>query len=175
MTIENTNPHATYRSSATGRMRMAQDFNANTERTLQEARAFAEESFNQGKRTFDGLMRVTRKMAEDWESQAHTIRDQATSLTEKSISNALEFGQKLAKAKEPQEFAQCQSEYWARQAQTIVDGTKEFTERMREVSQKFAQNTSSAMAETSRHAQQAVSNIGSRTEQASRRQQRAEA
>jgi hypothetical protein len=154
---------------------MAQEFNANTERALQEAREFAEESFNQGKRTFDGLMRVTRKMAEDWESQAHTIRDQATSLTEKSVSNALEFGQKLAKAKEPQEFAQCQSEYWVRQAQTIADGTKEFTERMQEASQKFAQNTSSAMAETSRHAQQAASNIGSRTEQASRRQQRAEA
>jgi hypothetical protein len=47
---------------------MAQEFNANTERALQEAREFAEESFNQGKRTFDGLMRVTRKMAEDWES-----------------------------------------------------------------------------------------------------------
>jgi hypothetical protein len=154
---------------------MAQEFNSNTERALQEAREFAEESFNQGKRTFDGLMRVTRKMAEDWESQAHTIRDQATSLTEKSVSNALEFGQKLAKAKEPQEFAQCQSEYWVRQAQTIADGTKEFTERMQEASQKFAQNTSSAMAETSRHAQQAASNIGSRTEQASRRQQRAEA
>ena len=154
---------------------MAEDFKANTERALQGARAFAEESFNQGKRTFDEIMRVTRKMAENWDSQAHTIRDQAASLTEQSVSNALEFGQKLAKAKEPQEFAQCQSEYWARQAQTIADGTKEFTERMREASQKFAQNTSGAMAETSRHAQQAVSNIGSRTEQASRRQQRAEA
>jgi len=61
------------------------------------------------------------------------------------------------------------------QARTLADGTKDFTERMREVSQKFAQNASNAMAESRQHAQQAVSNIGFRAEQTSRRQPRAEA
>jgi len=156
---------------------MAQDFQANTNRAMQAAtdgftwvREFAEESFNQGRRTFDGLMRVSRKIAEDWETQARTVREHATSLTEKSVSNTMEFGQKLAKVKEPQEFAQCQSEYVARQAQTIADGTKDLTERVQQASKNFQHNVSSAMAETG----QAVSSIGSRSEQASRRQQRGE-
>jgi hypothetical protein len=160
---------------------MAQEFQANTDRALQAAtagfiwaREFAEESFNQGKRTFDGLMRVSRKMAEDWENQARTIREHATVLTEKSVSNTMEYGQKLAQAKEPQEFAQCQSEYLARQAQTVADGTKEFTERMQQVSRSFQENATNAMAETSRRTGETVSNIGARTEQASRRQQRSE-
>ena len=147
-----------------------QNFQANTERSMQWAREFAEESFKQGMQTFDGLMRVSRKIADDWVSQAHTIREHAASLTEKTISNTMEFGQKVAKAKEPEEFAQYQGEYLVRQAQTLADGTKEFTERMREASQKFEENASNAMSETSRNAQHAVSNIGSRTEQASRRQ-----
>jgi hypothetical protein len=161
---------------------MAHDFQANTDRAMQAAtagftwaREFAEESFSQGKRTFDGLMQVTRKMAEDWERQAKTFREHATALTEKSVSNTLEYGQKLARAKEPQEFAQCQSEYLNRQTQTLADGTKEFTERMQQASRSFQENASNAMAESSRRAGQTVSNIDSRTEQASRRQQRAEA
>ena len=160
---------------------MAQDFQANSDRAMQAAtagftwaREFAEESFNQGQRTFDGLMRLTRKMAEDWEAQAKTIREHSIAVTEKSVSNTMEYGQKLAKAKEPQEFAQCQSEYLARQAQTIADGTKEFTERMQQASRTFHENASNAITETSRRTGEAVSNLGSRTEQASRRQ-RAEA
>ena len=140
---------------------MAQDFQAQSDRALQAAtvgftwaREFAEESFNQGKRTFDGLMRVSRKMAEDWENQARTIREHAAVLMEKSVSNTMEYGQKLAQAKEPQ--------------------TKEFTERMQQASRSFQENASNAMAETSRRTGETVSNIGSRTEQASRRQQRAE-
>jgi len=156
---------------------MAQDFHANTDRAMQAAtagftwaREFAEESFSQGQRTFAGLMRVTRKMAEDWEAHAKTIREHASAVTEKSVSNAMEYGQKLAKAKEPQEFAQYQSEYLARQAQTVADGTKEFTECMQQASRSFQENASNAMSETSRRTGEAVSTIGSRTEQASRRQ-----
>lgn len=138
------------------------------------AREFAEESFNQGKRSFDGFLRVTRKMAEDWQNQAAAVREQTTALTEKTLSNTMEFGQRLARAKEPQEFAQCQSEYLAQQAQTLADGTKEFGERMQQVARSFASNASTAMAEASRRGEETVANIGSRAEQASRRQ-RAEA
>src|SRR5262245_16112156 len=145
---------------------MAQDFQANTDRAVQTAREFAEESFNQGKRTFDGLMRVARKMAEDWETQAKTIREQAAALAEKSVSNTMEYGQKLAKVKEPQDFAQCQSEYLTRQAQTLADGTKDFTERMQQASKTFYHNASSAMGETGRRSEEAVSSITSRAEQA---------
>src|SRR5262245_35086899 len=80
-------------------------------------REFAEESFNQCGQAVDGFLRVARKMAEDFETQAIATREQMTSLTHKTLSNTMEFGQKLTHAKEPQEFVQCQSEFMARQAQ----------------------------------------------------------
>ena len=99
-----------------------------SERAMQAAnfgttwgREFAEESFNQSRQAVDAFLRVSRKMAEDFETQATAIREHMTSLTQKTMSNTMEFGQKLASVKEPQEFAQCQSEFMARQAQTIAD------------------------------------------------------
>jgi hypothetical protein len=147
-----------------------------SERAMQAAnfgmnwgREFAEESFNQSCQAVDRFLHVARKMAEDFESQATTVREQMTSLTHKSLSNTTEFGQKLVRAKEPQELAQCQSEFLARQAQTIADQTKEFGQKMQKAAQTFASNASSAMAEASRRSEEAVSNITSRAEQATRR------
>jgi len=132
------------------------------------AREFAEESFNQSKRTFDGFLRVTRKIAEDLETQASAIREQTTVMTEQTLSNTMDYGQKLARAKEPQEFAQCQSEFMVRQVQTIADQTKEFGQKMQLAAKAFT-NASSAMAEAGRRSEEAVSAMTSRAEQASKR------
>jgi hypothetical protein len=118
-------------------------------------REFAEESFNQSRQAVDGFLRVARKMAEDFETQAIATREQMTSLTHKTLSNTMEFGQKLAQAKEPQEFAQSQSEFMARQTQMIADQTKEFGQKMQKAAQTFASNASSAMAEVTSRADQA--------------------
>jgi hypothetical protein len=134
------------------------------------SREFAEESFNQSGQAVDGFLRVARKMAEDFATQAIATREQMTSLTHKTLSNTMEFGQKLAHAKEPQEFAQCQSEFMARQAQMIADQTKEFGQKMQKATQMFASNASSAMAEASRRSEEAVSTIASRVDQTSKRQ-----
>ncbi len=143
------------------------------------AREFAEESFGHSRQALDGFLKVSRKMAEDFERQAAAIREQTAELTEKTLSNTFEFGEKLARAKEPQEFAQCQSEFMARQAQTIADQTKEFGQKMQKAAQEMAHTTSSAIAEAGRRAesgQNAVAAATTRAEQASRRpQQRADA
>jgi hypothetical protein len=147
-----------------------------SERAMQAAnfgmnwgREFAEVSFNQSRQAVDGFMRMTRKMAEDFESQATVMREHMTSLTQKTLSNTMEYGEKLAQAKEPQEFAQCQSEYLARQAQTLADQTKEFGQKMQKAAQVFASNASTAMAEATRRTEQEVQNLTSRAEQATKR------
>jgi hypothetical protein len=61
----------------------------------------------------------------------------------------------------------------ARQAQTIADQTKEFSQKFQKAAQLFASNASNVMAEATRRSEEAVSNIASRAEQASKR--RAEA
>jgi hypothetical protein len=109
-------------------------------------------------------------MAEDFESQATVVREHMTSLTQKTLSNTMEYGEKLSRAKEPQEFAQCQSEFLARQAQTIADQTREFSQKFQKATELFASDASNAMVEATRKSEQAMSNIASRAEQASKRQ-----
>jgi hypothetical protein len=147
-----------------------------SERAMQAAnfgmnwgREFTEESFNQSRQAVDAFLRVSRKMAEDFEAQSANIREHMNSLTQKALSNTMDFGQKLVSAKDPQEFAQCQSEFMARQAQIIADQTKEFGQKMQKAAQTFASNASSAMAEASRRSEDAVSTMTSRAEQASKR------
>jgi len=141
------------------------------------AREFAEEGFTQSRQAFDSLLKVSRKMAEDFETQACAMREQATTLTEKTLENTMEFGQKLTRAKEPQEIAQCQSEVMTRQAQVFSEHTKVFGEKMQKAAQEFAQTASSAMADVGRRASDApsvVAGVSSRAEQSSKRH-RAEA
>jgi hypothetical protein len=136
------------------------------------AREFAEENFSQGKNALDSFMRVSRKMTEDLEDQLCAIRAHNTALAEQMLGNTMEFGQKLARAKEPQEFAQCQSEFMARQAQAIADQTKVLGQKIQQAAQEFAKTTSSAMNEAAKRTADApsvVSSVSSRAEQASKR------
>ena len=141
------------------------------------AREFTEENFNQGKQALDSFLRVSRKLTEDLEDQLCALRAHNTALTEQLFANAMEFGQKLARAKEPQEVAQCQSEFMARQAQAVADQTKMFGQKIQQAAQELAKTASGAMAEASRRAengQAAMAEASRRAEQASKRQ-RAEA
>jgi hypothetical protein len=141
------------------------------------AREFTEENFNQGKQALDSFLRVSRKLTEDLEDQLCALRAHNTALTEQMFANAMEFGQKLARAKEPQEVAQCQSEFMARQAQAVADQTKMFGQKIQQAAQELAKTASGAMAEASRRAengQAAMAEASRRAEQASKRQ-RAEA
>lgn len=142
------------------------------------AREFAEESFGQGRLAFDGFLKMSRRMARDFETQAAAWREHTTALTERTFANTFEYSQKLARAKEPQDFAQLQSEFLARQSQLFADQTKEFGQRMQKAAQEFAQTASTAMAEAQRRSeaeQNAVAVATTRAEQASRRQARADA
>ena len=137
------------------------------------AREITEESFSQGRQALDGLLRVSRKMAEDFEKQACAMREHTTTLTEKTVANTMEFGQKLARAKEPQEIAQCQSEFMTRQAQVFSEHTKVFGEKMQKAAQEFAQTASGAMSEAAKRTADApslVAGVSSRAEQAVKRQ-----
>ena len=64
------------------------------------AREFTEENFTQGKQTLDSFLRVSRKLTEDLEDQLCALRAHNTALTEQLFTNAMDFGQKLARAKE---------------------------------------------------------------------------
>ena len=88
----------------------------NSERAMQAAnlgmnwaRELAEQSLNQSKVLLDGLFKVTRKMAEEFDDQTSAIRAHSTSLIEKTLSNTFDFGHKLARLTEPQELVELQN------------------------------------------------------------------
>jgi hypothetical protein len=144
---------------------------------LNWAREFTEENFNQGKQALDSFLRVSRKLTEDLEDQLCALRAHNTALTEQMLANAMEFGQKLAHAKEPQDVAQCQSEFMSRQAQAIADQTKVFGQKIQQAAQELAKTASGAVAEATRRAEDApsvVAGVSSRAERESRRHQRTE-
>ena len=116
------------------------------------ARELAEQSLNQSKVVLDGLFKVTRKMAEEFDDQASAIREHSTSLIEKTLSNTFDFGHKLARLSEPQELVELQSEFLSRQSQAIADQTKELGQKIKNGTGKLANITAGAAARPSRAA-----------------------
>ena len=131
----------------------------NSERAMQAAnlgmnwaRELAEQSLNQSKVLFDGLFKVTRKMAEEFDDQASAIREHSTSLTEKTLSNSFEFGHKLARLREPQELVELQSEFISQQSQAIAEHTKELGQKIKKGTEQLANTAAGAAARASRAA-----------------------
>ena len=124
----------------------------NSERAMQAtnlgmnwALELAEQSLNQSKVVVDGLFKVTRKMAEEFDNQTSATREHSSSLIETTLSNTFDFGHKLARLRGPQELVELQSEFVSRQSQAIADQTKE-------LGQKIKNGTTGAAARPSRAA-----------------------
>jgi hypothetical protein len=116
------------------------------------SRELAEQSLNLSKVLLDGLFRVTRKMAEEFDDQASAIREHSTSLSEKTLTNSFDFGHKLTRLREPQEFVELQSEFISRQSEAIADQTRELGQRISKGTEQLASTAVSAAARSSRAA-----------------------
>ena len=131
----------------------------NVERALKSAnfgltwtREFAEQTLNQSKAALDGFLKASNKMAKDFESQSSAIREHTTTLTEKALSNSVDFGRKCLRAKEPHELVQLQTEFMSQQAQIFAEQTKELGQKIQNATQ-AAYNT---LADTARKTEQSI-------------------
>jgi hypothetical protein len=115
-------------------------------------RELAEQNLDQCKVVLDGLFKVTRKMAEEFDDQTAAIREHSTALTEKTLSNTFDFGRKLARLREPQELVELQSEFVSRQSQAIAEQTKELGQRIKKGTEKLANLTAATTTKPSRAA-----------------------
>ena len=105
----------------------------NTERAVQATnwmRAIAEQNLNQSKAAFEGLLTIARNAVRGVDQQAAAIREHSMLFAEETLSNTFDFAHKLFRMREPQEFAQIQTEFVSRQAQVLGDQTKELGERI---------------------------------------------
>ena len=141
----------------------------NAERMMESAnfgltwtREFAEQTLNQSKATLDGFLKASNKLAKTFENQSSAIREQATVLTEKALLNSVEFGQKILRAKEPDEFVRLQTEFMSQQAQIFAEQTKELGQKIQSATQ-TAYNT---LTDAARKTEQSIT----RSDQSLKRQ-----
>jgi hypothetical protein len=93
-------------------------------------RQIAEHNFQQSRASLEELLGLTRRMADDFGNQASAICEHSISLAEETVSNTVDCGMKLARARGPQEVAQVQNDFVSRQARAIADQTRELNERL---------------------------------------------
>jgi hypothetical protein len=105
----------------------------NSERAVQATnwmRAIAEHNLNQSKAAFEGLLTIARNAVRGVDQQAAAIREHSMQFAEETLSNTFDLANRVVRMKEPQEFAQIQTEFLSRQAQLLGDQTKELGERI---------------------------------------------
>src|ERR1700751_3277436 len=88
----------------------------NTEQATDWMRAIAEQNLNQSKAAFEGLLTITRNAVRSVDQQTTAICEHSLSLAEETLSNTFDFANRLVHMKDPQEFAQIQTEFLSRQA-----------------------------------------------------------
>jgi len=114
----------------------------NAERAMESAnfglartREFAEQTLSQSKAALSGFLKASDKIAKTFESQSSAIREQTTVLTEKALSNSVDFGQKVLRAKELDELVRLQTEFMSQQAQIFAEQTKELGQKIQSATQ----------------------------------------
>jgi hypothetical protein len=126
----------------------------NTERAVQATnygmnwmREIAEQNLTQGKAALESWLMITRKAMDGVDHQASVIRGHSMGLVEETLSNTLEFAQKLV---------QLQSEFVGRQAQVFGDQTKELGQSIMQGANELANTTFEGAAEASRSRSEAA-------------------
>jgi len=119
-------------------------------------RAIAEQNPNQSKAAFEGLLAIARNAVLGADHQATVIREHSMLFAEETLSNTFDFAHKLVRMREPQEFAQIQTEFVSRQAQVLGDQTKELGERIMQGVHDAAKTTLEGTAESSRRRSEAA-------------------
>jgi hypothetical protein len=116
----------------------------NTEQAMQATnwmRAIAEQNLNQSKAAFEGLLTITRNAVRSVDQQTTAICEHSLSLAEETLSNTFDFANRLVHMKDPQEFAQIQTEFLSRQAQLLGDQTKELGQSIVQGASEVTQTT----------------------------------
>src|SRR2546429_9615123 len=133
----------------------------NTERAVQVTnygmnwmREIAEQNLTQSKAALEGLLMITRKAVDGIDHQASVVRERSLLLAEETLSNTLDFAQKLVRMREPQELAQLQSEFVRRQAQVL--GDQKLGQSMMQGANEVANTTMQGVAESSRRRSEAA-------------------
>jgi hypothetical protein len=117
----------------------------NSEQIANATRAgvdWVQELTEQNIRQAQAMVITTRKVADDLWEQGSTIRQHSFAVAEATLSNTLDFLQKLSRLKELRELTLIQSEFVSRQAQVLGEGGKELAQTIVQGTGKIVQKAS---------------------------------
>src|SRR5438552_14821599 len=104
-------------------------------------RAIAEQNLNQSKAAFEGLLTIARNAVRGVDQQASAICEHSMQFAEETLSNTFDFAHKLVRMKEPQEFAQIQTEFVSRQAQVLGGSGQRIMQDVKDVAKTTLEGT----------------------------------
>jgi hypothetical protein len=116
----------------------------------------ADYHLKQSMATMEGMLTIFRKAADAFGQQASAMREQSLALAEEAMANAADFGNKIVRIKDPREWAEAQSEFLSRQAQTLAEGNKKLSETLIQESKEVANNAFQQAREISRKRSEAA-------------------
>ena len=116
----------------------------------------ADYNLKQSMATMEGMLTIFRKAADAFGQHASAIREQSAAIAEEAMGNAVEFGNKIVRIKDPREWAEAQSEFLSRQAQTFAEGNRKLSESLIQESKEMANNTLQQAREMSRKRSEAA-------------------
>src|ERR1700704_371411 len=109
----------------------------NTQRVITETnhaidlmQVVAEQSLSLSKAAFEGFFTSATKTTGTIDHQSSGIRERSISLATEALANTYDFAQRVARAREPQEFLQLQGEFLSRQMSILADQTMELGQVM---------------------------------------------
>jgi phasin protein len=88
----------------------------------------AEQNLELGVGTLNGMMRTVHRAADALGRQASSIRERSLRLLERSMANAAELGDTLARSKDPLQWAEAHSQFLRKQAQAVARSAQSFGE-----------------------------------------------
>lgn len=97
-----------------------------------------EHNLQQGMTAFEGMFTIMRRAADGFSQQANAIRERSLAVAEEAMGNAAEFGNRIVRMRDPLEWAELQSEFLSRQAQTFAEGNRKLGEALIQQSNELA-------------------------------------
>lgn len=92
--------------------------------------AMSEQQLKQGIAALDGILRTMQKTADVFGDQAARIREHSAEVVQETIGNAAEFSSRLARSKDPLEWAEAHSQFLSKQAQVIANTNQNLGDAM---------------------------------------------
>ena len=91
-----------------------------------------------------------------FDRQAAEVRDRSLLIAKETLTNSMEFAQRVTHVKQPQELFQLQSEFFRKQAQTLADHSRHFGQSIAQGVQQIGKVASEGLREASRTTSEAA-------------------